>query len=198
MKGCIAPAPRDERPEHGNPRDAQDRPGGRPPRQEAQGRAVPRPPGRPDMPDMPGGPLPADAGPAPPGRPARAAVAAVVLLPGAALAQTPALEDEAAQRQAAADLWSGLFVAAALAFAVHLVLRGRGARAALRDMAKALAFLASAYLAGFFFLGSVSAIARFLLAAGMERDLSVLLAVPLGVVVAYRLHTAYERWRVPK
>lgn len=92
---------------------------------------------------------------------------------------------------ASGSLWPALFLLAGLAVAVHLAARDRSA-----DLPRPLAFVASAYLAGFFFLASAAGIARFLQLFGIQKDLSGLIAVPLGLVLALRLHAAYEKWRL--
>ncbi|WP_157991511.1 hypothetical protein [Caldimonas tepidiphila] len=134
---------------------------------------------------------------APPARALRPAGVAVAALSahGVVPAREYAPDDVAERRKEANELWVVLFLFALVALAVHGVLKS-GRMRQLQELARSLAFLASAYLAGFFFLASVSAVARFLhLLLGVERETSGLIAVPIGLVLACWIYTAYEKWR---
>ena len=89
-----------------------------------------------------------------------------------------------------------MFLLALVAFAIHLIERGEFLDS-LRDLAKGLSVIATMYLMVFWLVVCVVAIALALQAIGMEKSMSAFIAIPTGLVVAYKLFAMYQDWRKP-
>lgn len=95
------------------------------------------------------------------------------------------------------NLAAGLVLFAIVAFVIHLIEKGE-IFSFLQDVAKSISFIATIYLTAFWFLTPVVGLALLLQSFGVEKGISGIIALPVGLFVAYKLFPVYEAWRGAK
>ncbi len=95
------------------------------------------------------------------------------------------------------NLVAGLILFAIVALVIHLVESGQFLRS-LVEFAKSIAWLASLYLTLFCIVFVIGAISAILQALGLEKSIASWIALPVGLVVGFKLAWAYLDWRTKR